>query len=54
MSTIEIDFSIDLVPRDALMTKTSYRMGMIGLKELKMQSLGSFFEEEEWNLEVVY
>jgi hypothetical protein len=32
----EIDFSIDLVPGDALVSKTPYRMSTPELKELKM------------------
>ena len=36
-STREIDFSIDLVPRVAPVSKTPYRMSTPELKELQMQ-----------------
>jgi hypothetical protein len=33
----EIDFSIDLVPEDTLVSKTPYRISIPELKELQMQ-----------------
>jgi hypothetical protein len=33
----DIDFSIDLIPRDALVSKTPYRMSKPKLKELEMK-----------------
>jgi hypothetical protein len=65
----EIDFSIDLVPGVAPVSKTPYRMSTPELKELQLQleellkkgyicpSVGStntFCQKEGWNLEAVY